>query len=160
MISASLRVTCLSPGIKTEAIEIWWQHFRQAASEPIFHGCSPTNNWKGPAFLLKTKPPLGQIEQYWKRIVEFVWFEVGLTYLCPFCRSQSTNALKCVKAQWYWGKKDLHDPENHDGVVTHLEPHILECEVKWALESITMNKASGGDGIPAELLHILKDDAV
>ena len=57
-------------------------------------------------------------------------------------------------------KKDLHDPDNHDGVVTHLEPDILECEVKWALESITMNKASGGDGIPVELFQILKDDAV
>ena len=55
---------------------------------------------------------------------------------------------------------DLHDPDNHDGVITHLEPDILECEVKWALESITMNKASGGDGIPAELFQILKDDAV
>ena len=57
-------------------------------------------------------------------------------------------------------KKDLHDSDNHDGVVTHLEPDILECEVKWALESITMNKASGGDGIPVELFQILKDDAV
>ena len=57
-------------------------------------------------------------------------------------------------------KKDLQDPDNHDGVITHLEPDILECEVKWALESITMNKASGGDGIPVELLQILKDDAV
>ena len=57
-------------------------------------------------------------------------------------------------------KKDLHDPENHDGVITHLEPDILECEVKWALGSITMNKASGGDGIPVELFQILKDDAV
>ena len=57
-------------------------------------------------------------------------------------------------------KKDLHDPNNHDGVITHLEPDILECEVKWALESITMNKASGGDGIPVELFQILKDDAV
>ena len=57
-------------------------------------------------------------------------------------------------------KKDLHDPDNHDGVITHLEPDILECEVKWALGSITMNKASGGDGIPVELLQILKDDAV
>ena len=57
-------------------------------------------------------------------------------------------------------KKDLHDPDNHDGVITHLEPAILECEVKWALESITMNKASGGDGIPVELFQILKDDAV
>ena len=57
-------------------------------------------------------------------------------------------------------KKDLHDPDNHDGVITHLEPDILECEVKWALESITMNKASGGDGIPVELFQILEDDAV
>ena len=57
-------------------------------------------------------------------------------------------------------KKDLHDPDNHDGVITHLEPGILECKVKWALESITMNKASGGDGIPAEPFQILKDDAV
>ena len=57
-------------------------------------------------------------------------------------------------------KKDLHDLDNHDGVITHLEPDILECEVKWALGSITMNKTSGGDGIPAELFQILKDDAV
>ena len=56
--------------------------------------------------------------------------------------------------------KDLHDPDNHDGVITHLEPDILECEVKWALESITTNKGSGGDGIPVELFQILKDDAV
>ena len=57
-------------------------------------------------------------------------------------------------------QKDLHDPDNHDGVITHLDPDILECEVKWALGSITMNKASGGDGIPVELFQILKDDAV
>ena len=57
-------------------------------------------------------------------------------------------------------KKDLHDPDNHDGVITHLEPDVLECKIKWALISITMNKASGGDGIPAELFQILKDDAV
>ena len=56
--------------------------------------------------------------------------------------------------------KDLHDPDNHDGVITHLEPDILECEVKWALGSITTKKASGGDGISAELFQILKDDAV
>ena len=56
--------------------------------------------------------------------------------------------------------KDLYDPDNHDGVITHLEPDILECEVQWASESITMNKASGGDRIPAELFQILKDDAV
>ena len=57
-------------------------------------------------------------------------------------------------------KRDLHDPDNHDGVITNLEPDILECEVKWALESIAMNKASGGDGIPVEPLQILKDDAM
>ena len=57
-------------------------------------------------------------------------------------------------------QKDLHDPDNHDGVITHLEPDILECEVKWDLGSITMNKASGGDRIPAELFQILNDDAV
>ena len=57
-------------------------------------------------------------------------------------------------------KKDLHDPDNHNGVITDIEPDILECEVKWALESITTNKASGGDGIPVELFQILKDDVV
>ena len=57
-------------------------------------------------------------------------------------------------------KKDLHDPDNHDGMITHLELDILECEVKWALGSITTSKASGGDGIPVELFQILKDDAV
>ena len=57
-------------------------------------------------------------------------------------------------------RKHLHDPDNHNGVITHLQPDILECEVKWALGSITMNKASGGDGIPDELFQILKDDAV
>ena len=67
------------------------------------------------------------------------------------------------KWQEYTGelyKKDLHDPDNHDGVITHLEPDILECYDNWALECITMNKASGGDGIPVELIQILKDDAV
>ena len=59
-----------------------------------------------------------------------------------------------------YAKKDLHDPDNHNGVITHLESDILECKVKWVLESITMNKASGGDGIPVELFQILKDDAV
>jgi len=57
-------------------------------------------------------------------------------------------------------KKDLHDPDNHDGVITNLEPDILECKIKWALGSITINKASGGDGIPVELFQILKDNAV
>ena len=57
-------------------------------------------------------------------------------------------------------KKDLNDPDNHNGVITHLEPDILECKVKWVLGSITTNKASGGEGIPAELFQILKDDAI
>jgi len=57
-------------------------------------------------------------------------------------------------------KKDLHDEDNHDGVITHLKPNILECEVKWALESIATNKASGGDGIPVEVFQILNNDAV
>ena len=70
-----------------------------------------------------------------------------------------------IKKRWqeYTGELyniDLHDPDDHDGVITDLKPDILECEVKWALESITTNKASGGDGIPAELFQILKDDAV
>ena len=69
-----------------------------------------------------------------------------------------------IKKKWQENtelyKKDLHDPDNHDAVITHLEPDILECEVKWALGSITTNKASGGDGIPLELLQILKDDAM
>ena len=57
-------------------------------------------------------------------------------------------------------KKDLHDPDNHDGVIAHLEPDILKCEVKWALGNVTMNRAPGGDGIPPELFQILEDDAV
>ena len=66
-------------------------------------------------------------------------------------RRGGKNTQNCTKI-------DLHDPYNHDGVITHLEPDILECEVKWALESITMNKASGGDEIPVELFKILKND--
>ena len=70
-----------------------------------------------------------------------------------------------IKKRWQeytelYKKKKLHDQDNHDGVITHLEPDILECEVKWALESITTNKANGGDEIPVELFQILKDDAV
>ena len=77
------------------------------------------------------------------------------------------NRAEYIKKRWQEYteepyKKDLHDPDNHDGVITHthLEPDILECEVKWALGSITTNKASGGDGIPADLIQILKDDAM
>ena len=79
-------------------------------------------------------------------------------YPVCFCDSNSVYMQLCKKRwQEYTEelyKKDLHDPDNHDGVITHLEPDILECEVKWALESITTNKASGGDGIPVELFQI------
>ena len=73
--------------------------------------------------------------------------------------------VKDIKKRWQENteelyKKDLHDPDNRNGVITHLEPDILECEVKWTLESITTNKANGGDGIPVELFQILNDDAV
>ena len=75
-----------------------------------------------------------------------------------------TEADEIKKRWWEYTeelyRKDLHDPDNHDGVITHLEPDILECQVKWALGSITTNKARGGDGIPVELFQILKDDAV
>ena len=72
---------------------------------------------------------------------------------------------EAIKKRWHEYteeiyKKDLHNPENHDGVITHLEPDTLECKVKWALESITMNEASEGDEIPVDLFQILKDDAV
>ena len=94
------------------------------------------------------------------------------------CKTKQINIIKCnirnsknltkaedikKRCQEYTEelyKKDLHDPDNHDGVITHLEPDILECEVKWALESITSNKASGGDGIPVEQFQILKDNAL
>ena len=79
--------------------------------------------------------------------------------------SMDLTEAEDIKKRWqgYTGelyKKDLHDQDNHDGVITDLEPDILECEVKWALETITTNKASGGDGIPVELFQILNDDAV
>ena len=79
--------------------------------------------------------------------------------------SMDLTEAEDIKKRWQENteelyKKDLHDPHSHNGVITHLEPDILECEVKWALESITMDKASGGDGTPVELFHIPKDDAV
>ena len=77
---------------------------------------------------------------------------------CLETKKNCTKTNKQKTEELY--KKDLQDPDNHNAVITHLEPDILECEVKWALESITMNKASGGEGIPVELFQILKDDAV
>ena len=75
-----------------------------------------------------------------------------------FTEAEDIKSWQEYKEELY--KKDLCDPDNHNDVITHLEPYILECEVKWALESITMNKASGGDGISVELFQILEDDAV
>ena len=80
-------------------------------------------------------------------------------------RSMDLTKTEDIKTKWQeymeeLYKTDLHDPDNHDGVITYLRPDILECEVKWALESITTNKASRGDGIPVELFQILKDDVV
>ena len=77
-----------------------------------------------------------------------------------FSSSLEKKKKEVARIQKNRTKKDLHDPDNHNGVITHLEPDILACEVKWALGSITTNKASGGDGIPVELFQILKDDAV
>ena len=79
-------------------------------------------------------------------------------------KSMDQTKVSDIRKRWQeyteeLSKKDLHDPDNHDGVITYVEPDILECEVKWILESNTANKASGGDGIPVELFQILKDDA-
>ena len=79
--------------------------------------------------------------------------------------SRDITEVEDIKKRWQeyteeLYKKDLHDPDNHDGVITHLQPDILECEVKWALGSLTMNKSTGADGTPVELFQILKDDAV
>ena len=92
------------------------------------------------------------------------------TFHAKMCSVKGRNGMDLteaedIKKRWQEYKeellkKDLHDPDNHDGMITHLEPDILVCEVKWALGSITMNKASGGDGIPVELFQTLEDDAV
>ena len=86
------------------------------------------------------------------------WQENSLLLAPPGKSNWSITAH--IYLGWERYKKDLHDSDNHNGVITHLEPDILECEVKWPLGSITMNKASGGDGIPGELFQILKDDAL
>ena len=75
-------------------------------------------------------------------------------------QKQKTLRRSGKNTQKNYTKKDLHDPDNHNGEIVHLEPDILECKVKWTLGSITANKVSGGDGIPVELFQILKDDAV
>ena len=99
----------------------------------------------------KLEIPRENFVQRWaQNKTEMVWTEHKQRILRRGGKNTQNN---CTKNQ-------LHHPDNHDGVITHLEPDILECEVKWALESITTNKASGGDGFPAELFQILKDDAV
>ena len=119
-----------------------------------------------------------------KRLMEASWWErltegetgsclIGGAMLSKSLIQFSVDGQGCVPSLLFtWGqtknweyteelyKKGLHDPDNHDGVITHLEPDILECKVKWTLGTITMNRASGGDGIPVELFQILKDDAV
>ena len=100
-----------------------------------------------------------------------IWSLILLPFLKPAWTSGSSRFTYCWSLAWRilsitllaWEelyKKDLHDPDNHDGVIPHLEPDILECEVKWALGCIHISKASGSDGIPVELFQILKDDAV
>ena len=92
------------------------------------------------------------------------------TFHAKICKIKGRNGIylteaEDIKKRWHEYteevyRKDLHDPDNYDGVISHLEPDILECKVKWALGGITMNKAIGGDGIPVELFQILNDDAV
>ena len=84
----------------------------------------------------------------------------SLSWLFSSTETTEDSPIQKILTHLRSSKKDLHDPDNHNGVITHLEPDILKCEVKWALESITTNKASGCDGIPVELFQILKDDAV
>ena len=84
----------------------------------------------------------------------------GLVYCDSWGRKELDTTERLIWSDLIWYKKEINDPDNCNGVITHLEPDILEYEVKWALGTITMNKASGGDEIPAELFQILKDDAV
>ena len=95
--------------------------------------------------------------------------EDGVAIIVKMGTIKDTNVMDLteaenIKKRWQdteeLFKKDFHDPDNHNGVITHLKPDIMECQAKWTLGSITMNKASGGDGIPVELFQILKDDAV
>ena len=101
---------------------------------------------------------------YWVHALESTWISntrpMCSSYWSPCAKAADIKRWQEYTEELY--KKELHDSDNHNGVIadTHLEPDILECEVKWALGSITMNKASGGDGIPVELFQILKDDAV
>ena len=93
-------------------------------------------------------------------ILKCEYMAESLSWLFLFTETTEDSPIQKIWTHLRSSKKDLHDPDNHNGVITHLEPDILKCEVKWALESITTNKASGCDGIPVELFQILKDDAV
>ena len=107
---------------------------------------------------------MGKIRDHFKKIRD-----TKGTFHAKMCTIKNRNVIDLTESESImkrWQeyteelyKKELHHPDNHNGVITHLEPDILECEVKWALGSITKNKASGGDGIPVELFQILKDDA-
>ena len=108
---------------------------------------------------------MGKTSDLFKRIRDTKGTSHAKMGTIKFRNGMDLTEAEVIKRRWQQYteelyKKDLHDPDNHDGMITHLEPDILECEVKWALESITTNKASGGDGIPVELFQILKDDAV
>ena len=107
---------------------------------------------------------MGKTRDLFKKIINTTG-----TFHAKKCTIKDRNGIVLIEVEdikkWWQEytelyKKDLHDPDNNNGVITHLEPDIMEYEVKWALESITMNKTSGGDGILAELFPILKDDAV
>ena len=87
-------------------------------------------------------------------------FYIHLQYVCYLLLTEAEDIKKWQEYTEELYRKDLHDPDNHNGVITHLEPDILECEVKWALGSITTNKASRGDGVPVKLFQVLKDDSV
>ena len=108
---------------------------------------------------------MGKTREFFKKIRDTMGtFHAKLGTIKNRTGMELTEAEE-IKKKWQENteklyKKDLNDPDNHDGVITHLDPDIQECEVKWALGSITTNKASGGDGIPAELFQILEDDAV
>ena len=114
---------------------------------------------------IEEKNRMGKIRQLFKKIRD-----TKKTFLAKMGTIKDKNGMNLteaedIKKRWQeyrekLHKKDLQNPDNHNGVITHLEPDILECEVKWALESISMNKASRGDGIPAVLFQILKKDAV
>ena len=129
-------------------LDITFQQSRSEGKTNILHTHSHLSKWR----ICTSHSPCLRICQ----IVVFV--SSGVNGGDKFITNQPGKRWQEYTEELY--KKDLHDPDNHDGMIIHLEPDSLDCEVKWALKSITMNKASGGDGIPVELFQILKDDAV